>query len=64
MILVKIITFLNKLNTIKQNYFRTKGVITNKASEKTKHKSKYEKYFTDGNRLQVSKNFDIINPDA
>ncbi|MEE8540305.1 MAG: tyrosine-type recombinase/integrase [Desulfobacterales bacterium] len=48
----------------KRDYFRAMGEIENKATDKSKCKSGYQKYFTKHRRSQVSKNFAIINLDA
>ena len=49
---------------VKRDYFRAMSVITRKVSEKSKFKSDYNKFFTQDKRLEVLKNFGVINPDA
>jgi site-specific recombinase XerD len=49
---------------VKQDYFRAMSVITSRASEKSKCKSDYNKFFTQEKRLEVFKNFGVMYPDT
>jgi site-specific recombinase XerD len=48
---------------VKRDYFKAMSVITSRASDKSRSKSDYNKFFTQDKRLEVFKNFSMMNSD-